>query len=155
MRRAALLLGLPLVVSLSLAPAAGADVAVTQSSAAFAANAPPPPVYELERDGTVIRGGDVVTDCEGFLAGRAQGYGTPRYEAEAQAVADTCRGLGVPSDFQTGNSPVILSLGTEGPPATNAGELPETGGLSLNGLAGLASGFVLISGGLLLRRIKG
>lgn len=157
MRRAVLLLSVLLLVSLALAPAAGAQR--TQSSAAMGVGAPTPPAYVLERDGTVINGGDVVTDCNGFLITRAQGYGDQRREAEEQAVADKCRELGVPSgDLATGNSEVVLSLGTEGSLAPGAGELPElpdTGGLSLTGLAGLASGLALISGGLLLRRHKG
>jgi hypothetical protein len=78
-----------------------------------------------------------------------------RNAEEAQTVADKCQELGVPSDFRTGNSPVVLSLGTIGPPAPGAGELPDTGGPPLIELAALMTGFALIGGGLLLRRRTG
>lgn len=159
MKRVSLLLGVCLVTSLALAPAAGAQETPVQSSAAIAENAPLPPAYVLERDGTVINEGDVVTDCNGFLTSREQGYKDARNEQEAQAVADRCQQLGVPSsDLNTGNSEVVLSLGTTGPPAPPAPgteELPDTGGLPLGGLyevAALATGLALIGGGLLLRR---
>ncbi len=155
MRRVSLLLGACLLVTLALAPAAGAQGTASQSSAAIAAGAPLPPAYVLERDGTVINEGDQVTDCNGFLIARAQGYADTRNEAEAQAVADKCRQLGVPSDFRTGNSQVVLSLGTIGPPASGAEELPDTGGPPLIELAALMTGFALIGGGLLLRRRTG
>lgn len=152
MRRVLLLSGVCLVMSLVLAFPAGAQ-GTAQSSAAIAANAPLPPAYVLERDGTVINEGDVVTDCNGFLTGREQGYEGARHEAEARAVAAECRRLGAPSgDFDTGNSGVVLSLGTTGSPAPDAGggTLPDTGGLPLVALAG---GLVLSGiGGLLLKR---
>lgn len=152
MRLVSLLLGACLVATLALAPAAGAQGTASQSSAAIAAGAPLPPAYVLERDGTVINEGDMVTDCNGFLISRAQGYGNERYVEEAQAVADKCRELRVPSDFQTGNSEIVLSLGTIGPPAPGTEELPDTGGPPLIELAALMTGFALIGGGLLLRR---
>lgn len=151
MRRAALLLGLLLLVSLALAPAAAAQG--TQSSAAVAAGTPPPPAYVLERDGTVIIGGDMVTDCESFIIGRAQGYWGEGNAAEARTLADKCQGLGVPpGDLTTGDAEAILSMGTEGQPASDVEKLPDTGGLSVLELAGLASGLALIGVGLLLRR---
>lgn len=152
MRRVFTLVGACLVMSLILASVAGAQETASQSSAAIAEGAPLPPAYVLERDGTVTIEGDVGTDCDGFLHIGFQET-QERLEDEAQAVADKCRELGVPSgDLATGNSEVVLSLGTIGPPApTSSGTLPDTGGLPL---ALLTGGLALVAGlsGLLLRR---
>jgi len=150
--RAFVLAGASLLMSLALAPVADAEV--TQSTAASRSQgAPLPPAYVLERDGTVIHDGDLITDCRSLVAGLERGYeGTGPDKVQARTVADRCRDLGVPSDSETGNSDVILSLGTTESPAPSGGELPDTSGLSLSALAGLASGITLIVGGLLLRR---
>lgn len=150
-RKVMLLASMLVVVVIAASPA----VAQTQSQAALAPGAPTPPAYELERDGTLITGGDVVTDCSTFTAGFRETQ--ERLQDEAQATADACERLGFPSgDFTIGNSEVILSLGTEGPPTPNAdgGELPETGGPPLTALA-LGGGLLLIGGGLLTRRYPG
>ena len=115
------------------------------------AGAPPPPAYVLEMDGTVINEGDVVTDCSSFLVGYQQGF-QGRSPEEARAVANKCRRIGVPSgDFAVGNSEVVLSLGTTGPPAPDANNetLPDTGGFPL---AVLAGGLALTGVGSLLSK---
>ncbi len=156
MRRLFLLVGVCLTIPLVLTPAANAQEATVQRSAAdVAEGAPLPPAYVLERDGTVTIEGDLVTDCRYFT----RGYKQPTQERlrdEARAVADQCRQLGIPSgDVTTGNSEIVLSLGTIGPitsDGTNSGveALPDTGGLPLVLLPGLLA--VIFAGGLLLKR---
>ena len=147
-------------MDMMIAPVAGAQTSGGQ--AAIAAGAPLPPAYVLESDGTVIIEGDVVTDCSSFVAGGFLQNVQERLQNDAHAVADECRQLGYPSgDLTTGNSDVILSLGTIGPPATadTGGSLPNTGGLPLAFavLVGtLAGSLALIHlGGSMLKRASG
>lgn len=150
MRRLFTLVSACLVMSLVFASAAGAQgVAASRSE-----GAPPAPAYVLEKDGTVINNGDLITDCQSLITGLEQGCGGAGKE-QARMVADKCRELGIPSgDLATGDSEVVLSLGTEGPPAPLAEELPDTGGPLLIELAALITGLALIGGGLMLRRSR-
>lgn len=156
MRRVFLLLGVCFVMAMMIAPAAGAKT--LGGPAPIMGGAPFSPPYVLESDGTVIDGGDVVTDCSSFAAGGVQQYVQGRSQDEAQAVADKCQQLGYPSgDGTVGNSDIVLNLGTVGPPApidTGGTEvLPDTGGLPLALMGTLAGGLALIGfGGLALKR---
>jgi LPXTG-motif cell wall-anchored protein len=95
----------------------------------------------------LIQGGDVITDCSTFLVA---GFEETRegFEDSAQAAENTCERLGYPSgDFTVGNSEIVLSSGADVP----GGELPDTGGLPLGGVAA-GVGMLLVASGLLVRR---
>lgn len=162
MRRAFVLAGACLLVSLIFAPAAGADVVESSGVLAYpegGAPPPDPPDYVLEEDGTVIVDGDVVTECSSFSINREEGlFGGFGDQELAQRVLEQCVRSGLSSsggDLSVGDSRVVVRPDTEASPTTSSKSLPETGGLSLTSLAGLASGLALICGGLLLRRRKG
>lgn len=157
MRRLFLLFGVCLVVVLMIAPVAGAQTSGGQ--AAIAVGAPPSPEFVLYSDGNITIGGDVGTDCYSFVTYDYPQTVQPRLQEGAQAVADTCRQLGLPrGDFDFSDADVVLSIPANPPPEAYTGTevLPDTGGIPLAFVAALAGSLALISfGGLILKRASG
>lgn len=155
MRRLFLLLGVCLVIPLVLASAVSAQQ--TSGQAAIAGGAPLPPAYVLYSDGNITIEGDVGTGCYTFVTmGYSQTVPADQRD-EAQAVADECQRLGLPTgDRKPGDAEIILSIGSIGPLApNNSGEvLPDTGGFPLDVLVGTLAGSLALTGigSLLLKR---
>lgn len=91
-----------------------ATISVSPVLAQLAGDAPPPPEYQVKKDGTLVIGGDVAVSCSQV------GLEDPYLEAGGpEARACEAAGFGTAADPSPGGVPA---------PTASASALPETGG---------------------------
>ena len=122
-----------------------ATLSASSAPAQLSGEGPPPPEYQVEGDGSLIIGGDVVVPCSTITNPYATEGATPEQrraaEEEAARACETA-GFGASAPAALASAPA-----DDGPPRTEA--LPETGGLLLL-LGPLA---LLLGTGMLVRAI--
>ena len=152
MKKSVALLMAVLGMMLATAPPAPADSqGVAGSSGSLAEGETPPLPYELEKDGTLVIGGDVLIDCPSEF-GVSERYADARpsdpdisadLEQNANAVR-LCEGNGF--------SPSGVATDANHPPGTDDAALPRTGGAAL---LPLTAGLLLAGAAVAARRGTG
>lgn len=134
--------------------------------AQLAGDAPPPPEYEVNDDGTLVIGGDILVRCAEVGLGEIY-LGTDDPEVRAQIdqsireSAQACEAAGFETavDLPSGSASASSSASASGSASSSsdasaeAQALPETGGLTPSGLL-LAAGASLVAGCLLVSRVR-
>lgn len=139
-------------------------VSASPALAQLAGDAPPPPEYQVEGDGTLVIGGDVLVPCSQVglgdpYLGRDDPEVRAQIEQSLQESARACEAAGFETavDVSSGSASASGSAAASGTASSGASAdaetLPETGGLTLSALL-LAAGASLVAGCLLASRVR-
>ena len=117
--------------------------------AQLAGDAPPPPEYEVNEDGTLVIGGDILVRCaEVGLGNPYLGTDDPEVRAQIdQSLRESARACEA-AGFETAVDHPSGSASSSSDASADAEVLPETGGITLWALL-LAAGVSLVAGCLL------